>query len=75
MGVFFFKKKKKNLNVGVFLVLEGLENFVGSFLTFGILAPTKKLSCSIWVEAHIEPLQIPNKLAMFALHSPAILLF
>ena len=41
------KKKKKNLNVGVFLVLEGLENFVGSFLTFGILAPTKKLSCSI----------------------------
>ena len=42
-----FIKKKKNLNVGVFLVLEGLENFVGSFLTFGILAPTKKLSCSI----------------------------
>ena len=46
-GSVFFKKKKKNLNVGVFLVLEGLENFVGSFLTFGILAPTKKLSCSI----------------------------
>ena len=46
-GSVFFLKKKKNLNVGVFLVLEGLENFVGSFLTFGILAPTKKLSCSI----------------------------
>ena len=64
-----------NLNVGVFLVLEGLENFAWSFLTFGILVPKKKLSCSILVEVYIEPLHNPNKLAMFTLHSAAILLF
>ena len=41
-GSVFLLKKKKNLNVGVFLVLEELENFAGSFLTFRILALKKE---------------------------------
>ena len=61
--------------VGVFFGFGGFENFGGKFLSLGILAPKKKLYCSILVVVYIEPLQIPNKLVALTLLSTKILLF